>query len=442
MLLHPRCGSRIPGIALPLLLGAYACVACGGSDAGSSEGALELRREALFDAPVAPECAWSNVVMIDANCTGILVHPEIVLQAGHCPTDARFVVGRSPLEPRPIAIEECRVHPDAGFGRGTDIGFCRLRERAEGFTPILPALGCELEALRPGTPVVAVGYGAASDDGLFGVKRELPGTVIDVGTELTVAGEDFGTCPGDSGGPVVIRLPDGHGLRIAGILSSTDEGAGCEQNRSYYTRLDAVIGWIEQETELDLSPCFDREGTWAPTPQCFAIEDAQACRPQENLAASCGAPFSGGSDAEAPSIALTVGPAPHLVTAEASDRGWGVREVSFEVYGENERLLLRSDGMPPYELDFASIVEDARRIVATVRDLADHTAKAEVRLETASPPAQSPSAGGGCNLSGSRSHSESLIWLLPVAGVLLSRGARRQSTAHKRSAILWSGVRR
>lgn len=74
-------------------------------------------------------------------------------------------------------------------------------------------------------------------------------------------------CLGDSGGPAFVRSPAGtwHAL---GVLT---HGPECGQGPVLYRALFDRIGWLEQETGYDLSPCHDAEGAWDPGAACGVI---------------------------------------------------------------------------------------------------------------------------------------------------------------------------
>ena len=101
-----------------LAVGLAACSAC--SEYAPSSPALEL---SIYGGEPTGECRWSNVVSLGQRCSGVLVHPELVLYAAHCGVDIQEI--RYDGGTRSVA--QCAAFPGAQPG-GTDLAFCRLRE--------------------------------------------------------------------------------------------------------------------------------------------------------------------------------------------------------------------------------------------------------------------------------------------------------------------------
>jgi hypothetical protein len=164
------------------------------------------------------------------------------------------------------------AHPDFldGGAPAHDIGICRLAEPVQD-VPRLPLLvGCEAEVLRPGAEAVIAGFGQADTDAAFGTKRY---AFTVVGSELRSDGTVFvgdavvNGCLGDSGGPAFIRMTDDT-WRVAGVLTY---GPECGEGVSLYASVPGRIAWLEEASGVDLTPCHDDDGQWAPTALCDTI---------------------------------------------------------------------------------------------------------------------------------------------------------------------------
>jgi hypothetical protein len=197
-----------------------------------------------------------------------------------------------------VAVEHCEYYPGANL-HGSDIAFCRLQRELRDVPLVPPLMGCELQYMVPGASVTAVGYGLDQDTGEFGVQRAATSTVVSITNETAVEGNGTGTCPGDSGGPLFVQVPDGDGLdwRVAGILSSGPPGP-CGPSPFYYANLWQFVPWLEETSGLDLTPCTDAAGEWATTPRCSEpatrTPDGNRCVGGSELRpfATCGPPFA------------------------------------------------------------------------------------------------------------------------------------------------------
>jgi hypothetical protein len=255
-------------------------------------------------------CHWPTAINLEGSCSGTLVHPEIVVYAAHCGASYDWVrLGENAYQGagRWAQTSSCKTYPGGGPGGGDDFAFCKLAQPVED-VPIVPILmGCETSILGAGQEVTVVGFGNA-DNGPYGLKREVTTTIqsIDSNNEVRIGGSGKDSCQGDSGGPVFVQLDDGS-WRVFGI---TSWGYGCGGG-GYYSMMHRAVGWIEQQSGVDITPCHDADGTWNPSDACgdFPLETrpgsdtwAAGCGDVDlsGWSSTCGEPFGDAPDDQQP----------------------------------------------------------------------------------------------------------------------------------------------
>jgi len=200
-------------------------------------------------------------------CSGVLVHPRIVITAGHCfeaahPANVVALAAENVDDMQSAEIRTVRKmvkHPLYPSSGAHDISVMILRRRAK----VSPVRLATAEELAQATETTLVGFG--NDDVLstrgFGIKREVTVPILQLGDqgdddpeaelgfdsdlEFVAGGEGFDSCNGDSGGPAYITVA---GERVlAGLTSRATETARnpCGEG-GIYTRADMHATFIRR----------------------------------------------------------------------------------------------------------------------------------------------------------------------------------------------------
>lgn len=247
-------------------------------------GTQEMRQFACSSTLIAPD-----VVLLAAHC----VDPAVISQGGTI-DDLEFRWSRkadlskpaSPFDDYPddaIKAIEAAHPPEWNIanmqnfsldGPKYDIALLFLEEAVTTPYAILPTLE-EAEAIVPGASVEIVGWGMQEpigimdgftppDAGTFAEKfwgiSEL-GEVGDYEFQVGNSADDTRKCRGDSGGPTFLPVDADtvEAYRLVGVTSRSADFTLCETEGGFDTRVDAYLGWIEEEMS---ARCADGTRVW------------------------------------------------------------------------------------------------------------------------------------------------------------------------------------
>ena len=227
----------------------------------------------------APAGKWPDVAAVlfgdgsdipnQADCTGTLIAPNVVITAGHCddPTVANVLLGTNSLTAGGEVVPVMKRIEYPNSQQSEDVTILVLSRNAIE-TPRNIATGWAAVDIKNGAAVQFVGYGATDVNGnVYGtVLNEVMSTITDfdctlkVGCnalakpdgELGAGGGGIDTCSGDSGGPMYLLTS--YGTFLAGVTSrSYDDSAKPCGDGGIYERPDKIVNWAEQQSGITMA---------------------------------------------------------------------------------------------------------------------------------------------------------------------------------------------
>jgi MYXO-CTERM domain-containing protein len=270
-----RLSGRVHGWTLVLVASTTGFLLAGCSPDGTSGTSLADEDTTQTPYPVvggevAPVCSVPMNVKI-SGCTATLLTPTILVTAKHCGPKAGATVQFGEAAPFAFSVTTVKCVS----AKDSDAAYCVLPddERLK-HVPVVPVLhGCEYtKFMKPGARVLGVGFGQTMGTGPSRTKSLVEVPVAKVrDPSISVGDQTHDLCFGDSGGGAFIHLVEGDkdwGWRLIGTVTGTTSGVKAPCGGTGYTSILRHIKLIEETEKIDITPCTDAQGAWAPGPDC------------------------------------------------------------------------------------------------------------------------------------------------------------------------------
>ena len=210
---------------------------------------------------------WPSAVALTSKkgifCTGTIVHPTLIITAGHClsriksPDEIKIYLGEGEEGRENVhgqyEVKSFKISPDYGwsFGAWNDMAYVISKESLPIEENEIPEILVDEEEqkqiIRLHKEVHIVGYGKR-EGGKIGIKYEAIAPIVAYDRkEVDIGGEGKDSCTGDSGGPAYGQLENGQ-WRVFGIVS---KGSLCGWGGTW-ARMSAQICWLLKDSGYKL----------------------------------------------------------------------------------------------------------------------------------------------------------------------------------------------